>query len=221
MVDHPLELLQRVRDWGAYVRAIEDCHDWWRLRGCWSVLGDKTSWRNTVEVLHELIKHPEWSDLDQQDQRRLLGLSRSVGWQLLGKMRAPARGTVFYDERETIENTIREVVAADDDAFPDIGFKSYETLEDLDGVGQGIATRLLTLARPDRFVSVNTRSQFGLGAVYGLAPSTIGDPRNYARLLRAIYNEDWWQVSPPTNRHELRIYRMRAALLDSFVYDAK
>ena len=133
-------------------------------------------------------------------------------------MRPPALDTVFGADMESIHDTVLGVVAADDNDFPQLAFESYRALRDIEGVGPGIATRLLTLARPGRFVSVNSASTAGLAASFGLAPSTLGNPSNYARLLTAIYEQDWYRIPAPRNARERAIRRMRAALLDSFVY---
>ena len=77
---------------------------------------------------------------------------------------------------------------------------------------------MLTLARPDRFVSVNNGSSAGLANIYNLAPTTLGNPPNYECLLAAVYDQDWYRHAEPGNARESAISRIRAALLDSFVY---
>ncbi len=215
----PLHLLEGVGDWRSYVAALEQCDGWWSNRHSWSVLGEQRSWRETAEVLHDVVAQPDWNELDQYDRYRLLGLTSGVGWALFGRMRPRALNTVFGNDREAIQDIVLGVIAAADDAFPQLAFDSYRALRDIDGVGPGIATRLLTLARPDRFVSVNGASTDGLAASFDLAPSTLDKPSNYARLLTAIYNQDWYRNPSPRNARERAISRIRAALLDSFVYD--
>ena len=218
---NPLQLLREVRDWPSYVAALEQCDGWWSNRHRWSVLGDRNSWQATVEVLHDVIRHPDWGALDEYDRRRLLGLTRGEDWGLFGNMRPAALNTVFGANREAIQNIVLTVVAADDDAFPQLAFESYGALQAVDGVGPGIATRLLTIARPDRFVSVNRASRAGLAGFFDLAPTTLGKPHNYAALLTAIYDQDWYWNPVPATAHEHAIAQIRTALLDSFVYDTE
>ena len=215
----PLQMLEGVTDWQSYVAALEQCDAWWSHHHSWSVLGEQGSWRETAEVLHDVVAQPNWDELDQYDRLRLLGLTRGEDWALFGRMRPPALDTVFGADLEAIQDTMLSVVAAADNAFPQFAFESYRALRDIEGVGPGIATRLLTLARPNRFVSVNSASTAGLAASFGLAPSTLGNPSNYARLLTAIYEQDWYRTPAPRNARERAIWRIRAALLDSFVYD--
>ena len=55
--------------------------------------------------------------------------------------------------------------------------------------------------------------------VFGLAPTTLEQPRNYGRLLERIYDEAWYRYPRPINSREETIQWMRAALLDCFVYE--
>ena len=111
-----------------------------------------------------------------------------------------------------------EVDEAEDDAFPDLAFDAYERMREFDGIGRGIATRLLSLARPERFVSVNDGSRNGLAQYSGLNPGTLGTTGNYRTLLKFIYKQCWFRAPEPDNRLEPSIWGMRAALLDCFVY---
>ena len=217
----PLQLLEGVADWQSYVASLEQCDGWWSDRHSWSVLGEQSSWRETAEVLHDLVAQPDWNELNQYDRHRLLGLSPGEDWALYGRMRPAALNTVFGADLATIQDIVLGVVAAAENAFPQVAFDSYRALRDIRGVGPGIATRLLTLARPDRFVSVNGASTVGLAASFGLAPTNLGNPSRYARLLTAVYEQDWYKTPAPRNARERAIWRIRAALLDSFVYDTE
>jgi len=215
----PMKLLEAVTDWNSYVAALERCDGWWRKHSDWSVLGEQPSWLNTVQVLHDIITQQDWREIDKKyDRQRLLGLTKEGGWELLGRMRRPALDTVFGGNRKAIQKIVLDVVAAHDDTFPELAFKSYETLKNIGGIGQGIATRLLTLARPDRFVSLNGASEIYLAEHFGLPRTTLGKPENYRLLLEKIYSQDWYNAPRPGNPREQIIYEMRAALLDSFVY---
>lgn len=168
-----------------------------------------------------MLCHPDWGALDEYDRRRLLGLTGGEDWGLFGNMRRAALNAVFGANREAIQNIVLAVVAANDDAFPQLAFESYSDLLDFNGVGAGIASRLLTLARSDRFVSVNRGSRDGLAEFFGFARTTLGNRTNYPRLLVTIYEQDWYENPAPANAREQAISRIRAALLDSFVYTAR
>ena len=213
----PLQLLQNVSDWRSYVNALEQCDRWWQSHHSWSVLGETYSWSETIQVMHDVVKRKDWRAVSEYDRKRLLGCTGGKeGWALLGRMRAPAVGTVFGRDREKIKRIILRVTEFADSDFPDKAVKAYEQLLKFEGIGSGIATRLLTLAKPDRFVSLNNASRTGLAASFDLAPSTLDHPKNYGRLLEVIYSRDWYREPAP--KSESTISWMRAALLDCFVY---
>ena len=214
----PMTLLEQVTDWDSYFAASRECDIWWSNHYTWSVLGEPISWRHTIEVLRNILTHEDFTDLDDDDQRRVLGLAGGGGWGLLGRMRNKSVDTVFGHNALDIQVILREVTEADDDAFPDLAFDAYERMREFNGIGRGIATRLLSLARPDRFVSVNKGSQNRLAQYSGLNPRTLGTTGNYRRLLKFIYKQRWFRAPEPDNRLEASIWGMRAALLDCFVY---
>jgi len=166
----------------------------------------------------------DWSDLDESDQKRILGLLREKNedWALLGSMRYAALRVVFGNDarRTRIENAVKR--AARDHAFPRIAMDAYEEILGFRQVSHGVATRLLAIARPDRFVSVNSGSREGLARYVGLAPTTLGQPENYEELLRRIHKKPWSQAREREDRGALEkeAYSMRVALLDCFVYRA-
>ena len=217
-VDTPRRLLRQVRGWDSYVAAVEQSDLWWSRHRSWSVLGELNSWHRTIEVLHDIATQGDWDVLNDYDRQRLLGITVASGWALLGGMRPRAKATVFGRNRQRIHRIIRNTAAADDSAFPDLAFEAYAKLRNIPGVGEGIATRLLSLARPDRFVSVNDGSRAGLAAYSGFAASTLGSVRNYRRLLEWIYTREWFAEGEPHGQRERTIWWMRAALLDCFVY---
>ena len=216
----PLQLLKNVSDWRSYVDALERCNNWWRAGHSWSVLGETYSWSETIQVLHDIVKRKDWGAVSDYDRKRLLGLTGGSGeWALLGRMRAPAVGTVFGRDCEKIKRVVLGVTEFADGDFPHKAVKAYEELCKFEGVGPGIATRLLTLARPDRFVSLNNASRTGLADSFGLASSTLHHPKNYGLLLEVIYSQDWYRDPAPES--ESTISWMRAALLDCFVYKSR
>ena len=214
----PMRLLEQVTDWDSYVAALRECDIWWSNSFPWSVLGEPISWRHTIDVLRDILTRMDLADLDDHDRRRVLGLARGGGWGLLGRMRNNSVDTVFGHNAQDIQEILREVAEADDDAFPDLSFDAYERMREFGGIGPGIATRLLSLARPDRFVSVNDGSRDRLARYSGLAPGTLGAEANYRTLLEFIYKQRWFRAPEPDNRLEASIWGMRAALLDCFVY---
>ena len=119
----PPALLRDIADWNGYLKALEQCDLWWsRFKGRYSVLGESSSWEETIRELHVVVKK-NWEELAEDEKKRLLGL-RGVDeeWALLGRMRRPAFNAIFLDEnnRKTVQDAISEVVDADCRDFPDV-----------------------------------------------------------------------------------------------------
>ena len=221
----PLRLLDEVDGWRSYVTALERCGRWWKRwsrrhhpENPWSVLEKTHSWRSTIKGLNGDVQR-DWSELSDEVQSRLLGL-RKDHWALLGRMRGSAKPIVFNRYGEKIQEAIQLVVAADDGDFPDVAIEAYASLWGLPDIGEGIASRLLALAKPDRFVSVNRKSRVGLAKCFGPnMPTALGVPKNYRKLLERIYGRTWFREPAPQDERGQDIWSMRAALLDCFVYD--
>ena len=81
------------------------------------MLGGRNSWRETAEVLHDVVAQSDWDALGRCDRRRLLGLTPGEDWALFGRTRPAALKTVFGAGLGAIQDTVRRVAA--DDAFPD------------------------------------------------------------------------------------------------------
>ncbi len=168
-----------------------------------------------------LLGETRWSQLDSTRQLQLKGgapRGDSDWWGLLGRM-ARSHGKAVWDQEAKIRRILNKVVSADDTEFPDVAVAAMQELTSIDKVAHGTATLLLTLARPDRLLSLNSASQKAYGKLSGMSPSTLGKPQNYRKLLQWLYAQPWYAVSPPTDGALEKIWRFRAALVDAFVYE--
>ena len=215
----------RNADWDDYRKALKQQDEWFQNRSKYklSVLGETESYRHTIGELREVVRR-DWDTHGFTDQQRLLGLLRygEHSWCLLGRMRDMALEKVFMIEanRRKIEAAVSTVVEApDEDAvFRGVVIKAYRQICSIEKVRGGVASRLLTLARPDRCVSVNGASRHGLAAAFGLAPTTLDETGNYDKLLECLYELPWFRTPEPKDLFEREIWSMRAALIDCFVY---
>ena len=92
----------------------------------------------------------------------------------------------------------------DDSKFPEVAVDAYKAIRAIHNIGPGIATRLLTLARPDRCVSLNGASIEGAIKAYGDGLNALkklkgrnehnGDNGHiYGEFLEEVYNQPWFQ----------------------------
>ena len=225
-----LAFLQGADRWKAYIAALKECDESWRdeVLG-WSVLGARDSYVATIEKACPVARKESWIGLPPNDISMLLGLDDSVGnWGLLGSMRgAGTVRNVFMKSQEPanerilrrLRGSVDRVIQADDAKVADEAVSVLQELGPLPGFGEGVVTRLLALARPERLVSVNEGSCNGLSKLFRLSESTLGVPENYGRLLEKLYRLPWYGDLPGPSRRERQLWNMRAALIDSFVYE--
>ena len=230
-----LACLRGADGWKAYLAALEECDESWRDEGFgWSVLGAQRSYVQTIAKAGPIARSESWIGLPPTSTAMLLGLDNSDGtWGLLGSMGAAGTAKqVFIRSREPddrrvlrrLRQSVDRVIRADDGEVASVAISVLEDLcprdgNGLPGFGPGVVTRLLTLARPDRLVSVNDGSRNGLGKLFRLAPTTLGTPQNYGRLLEELSKLPWYGDRPGRSGRERRLWSMRAALIDSFVYE--
>ena len=226
-----VKLLQNAGSWGDYLEALKKCDQLWTAEGVkWAVLGDKYSYVHTINEGNRIARHESWVGINDRQRTILLGLRDGVEgtWGLLGSLRGAGKvQAVFRRFNEArrrailtrIRNAIGHVIEDSPDEFPDIAVDAFEQICRETRFDYGVATRLLTLARPDKLVSINSRSREGLAKTFDLAPTTLGE--NYGQLLQNLYNKRWYRGRPGRSRKEQELWNMRAALVDSFVYDPK
>lgn len=231
-LDHPYQFLHDIADWNGdwkgYLYALEECNNWWASNEYgYTVFGEPYSWHNTILDLHDVIKR-NLIELDEYNQRRLLGLT-DVGSGLLGNMSGSGNcfNTVFrnIDNLDQIQRSITHILEAHNNEFPDIAIEEYENIRKIRGIGKGIASRLMALARPDRIVSLNGGSVEHLAIYFGLDITILAQSKlthkhiqNYHQLLVKLYDKEWFGTPQPGDPYGRSIWSMRAALIDCFVY---
>ena len=92
-----------------------------------------------------------------------------------------------------------------------------KSLTGIDGVKLGIASRLLTVKRPDLFVSVNNGSKPRLRQLLG--GRRVATMQDYLDVLDLVWATRWHRAPRPADRDEATLWRRRAALLDAALYE--
>jgi len=89
------------------------------------------------------------------------------------------------------------------------------------GIKNAVATRFLSLARPDLFMSVNNESVKRLSRILGVTPSRIKDWDGYELAVRKLWQSRWYQSKRPTKSREAKVWAARAALVDIYASEYK
>lgn len=188
----------------------------------WSVFGEYRSWMHTVRVGRSVVRLQSWRNLKPWQAEVLVGQSP---WGALGTLKGAGKASSMVrgnadgdaEVRTAILRHLRSTDVAEADAVR-IGVQALAGIRDSGPrIGPGVATRLLTLARPDRYVSLNGASRRALAEYSGLWPTTLD--RRYGDLLAWVYGSKWYQAARPTDVLEGEIWDYRAALVDAFVYE--
>lgn len=196
----------------------------------WDVLGATRSYRHTILTGREVarLSVARWQNLTSRECYILRGHDTEDGnWGLLGTLKGAGKvARAFNPERipdvgpvrMQVRQQIQRVLDAADSEIADVAHSAVREIRAIDGFGAAAATRLLTLARPDRLVSVNNESADGLGALSESprTPDSLAD--NYGGLLQWIYEQPWFNEHQPHDSLERVIWNCRVALLDAFVY---
>ena len=239
-----LSYISQAHDWLGYMKALYQCDDWYRaqsdsyyykFRGRFSVLGKYRSWFHTVTEVKPIARRGDWTNLTQNEARKLLGTyaDGDLDAGLLGSMKGAGTAKNIFLESSTeniavrgrIRRSVATVIRAGSENFPEVAVEAIRNICKENHFGIAVATRILTLARPDRVVSLNGGSQSGLGQFYGqgelgLDKKIARNFDNYSQLLETIYQKQWYDTPRPTNPFERSLWSMRAALIDCFVYEA-
>ena len=188
----------------------------------WSVFGDYRSWLHTIRVGRAIAGLGSWRDLRPWQREVLVGQSP---WGALGTLKGAGKAYSMItgsaaadgDVRASIRRHLRSIGAADTEPIP-AGVRALAGIQDSGPrIGPGVATRFLTLARPDLYVSLNGPSREGLAKCSGLAPTTMD--RRYGDLLAWVHSSNWYRAERPKDALEGEIWDYRAALVDAFVYE--
>lgn len=213
-------------DWNAYVALLR------QQDAVWARHGDQISlaaYLRCLEDARPVLSLPSWDDLSHREATILLGLGTQYGPHgLLGSLRgAGVVKAVFMQdvpEYRHMRARIREVIRAAREAETAADFircaqTAVDTIVRLPRFSMATATRLLTLARPDRAISINGASRAGLARLTGRSRHWISEPRNYATLLRWVRAQPWYQSPLPADADETALWQARAALIDVLAYD--
>ena len=211
--------------WGDFVEGLRARDDYCHYHEfAWDVLGETHSYLHTIARGSEVARLEDWVHLGPEECEILTGNDTDDGaWGLVGTLNPFSRhdfGAEDGDVRGTIHELAGPVLEVpDNEIVPDnVAHDAVQAIRQIHNFGPAAATRLLTIARPDCLISVNSESETGLGELSDVAYTADGLANNYAALLQWVYRQQWFNESEPDDPEERMIWNFRAALLDAFVY---
>ena len=214
--------------WHPYVDALKVLDGEWQLRRIgntsFGVFGPQPSWEDTIARAAPLFELDSWAELDDEQQSMVAPAhSFANGDALLGSVgrrspdvRAFLLESKSANDRDHILSLLKHARTISARSVPLIGGDILAEMCDVRGMGRSFATRLLALARPDAFVVVNHKSVDWLRHATGL--SLAGKRRTYRLLLKWLAGQDWYREPEPNEPLAMRLWHIRAALIDAFAY---
>lgn len=177
--------------------------------------GDRSYMWELDKAAEAFADNARLADIPLPSRMVLMGLpSASTG--LIGNLSAAAGAKQYM--RDT-----PEVIGRQLDRIPlnglitiDLARSVVTELMSIKHVKLSVATRLLTVKRPDVFVSVNRGSNPQLAQI--LNCQELSSAEDYLRLLGELWELEWYRCKRPTDLHQARVWDRRMALLDSILY---
>jgi len=158
---------------------------------------------------------PGFVDIQTSKQKLIAGWGdESTGY--FGSMKGAGRFMALVLHKPVL-------VARHLDRLPLTGPVSREVADDvlrglvsIRGVALGTASRLLTVKRPDLFLTVNSANKDRISEVFDAVPSTV---EQYLALHDRIWSFPWASEAAPDRDVERRVWAARVALLDAVLYE--
>ena len=238
--EHELPAIEDIDTWEHFVEGLRLYDEYFRYQDFnFDVFGETHSYLHTIQTGHEIMRLNDWANLTQRECNILRGLTTSDNegiWGLLGWVRGggsyvfnPKNIPEVEPVRMQIQDQISQILQANTNEVSELGSEAMTTLSEIQhthnayrGIGPAAASRWLTLARPDFFLSVNSASASRLGRAARLPQNQGRLAIAYPQLLDWLHERDWFNElddTEPDDPLERDIWNCRAALVDAYVYD--
>jgi hypothetical protein len=181
-----------------------------------------SNYLSVIERAHAILEADGFPDPNDPDRFAIvLGTRKDTGW--LGSMKGLRSGWSALKRPQFVESLrsrVRPLLHATGTA--DLirgGREVFELVTAQQGVAHGVATRVLALARPDQFLSVNQQSVDKLAAFFGVRAADLKTWQGYERTLRLLWKDaEWFRSAEPADAHMARLWRARVAIIDAIAY---
>ncbi len=176
-----------------------------------------------IEIAQELfasVKH--FNELSESQRRFIAGAKTDYAedWGLFGSM--IGRGDYVH---EIILNNNEISIALDQ--IPSSGQITRKNYNDFiehfskvfSGNYIGVASRLLTMKRPDVFYCLTSKNQQRFCKAFNIKKSEIDYIGYWEHVIERIYDSEWWLNPRIRTEKEMQISKARAAFLDAIYYE--
>ena len=183
------------------------------------------SYLQTAETANRLInKYQQLSNIPLEDRKFYCGTiqfhSEYGNSGYFGSMRGAGQFKHYVNENPTLLDTALDLIPFEGSVPIDIVIQSFVHFTHIDKIGLPIATRLMTLKRPDLFFPINSANKRLMSKLFGISANKLmTDIAHYTEALIKIWNTAWFKSNAPQDEKEYRLWKCRVALLDVVTYE--
>jgi HKD family nuclease len=182
-----------------------------------SVLGPFPSYIEELNRIKMAFKQfRNFADMPTEMRKLVIGIgSESSG--LLGAMSAAGNAKGIVNRTPNIIGKFLDQIPLEGSISATLIQDVVKNLMSIHGIAIGVVSRILSVKRPDVFVSVNNGSKPSLSRLLGNFSLNSSD--HYLKLLELVWKTDWYQSDRPIITEQQLVWDNRAALLDSALYE--
>ena len=208
----PLDVPLFVMDWLEYYSVVKDNKGVHTTEGRLRVLETAQSY---------FLSSNRFSDLDTDSRRGIGGFyeTEEIDWLWFGSM----KGHGYFKQAvnansQNISDALDQIPLTGD--LQEEHFNNYlaKIKDAFQNVGTGTATRLLAMKRPDYFVCLDSKNRNKLCEAFQI-PKSVKLDDYWALVVARLMDTNWWNALEPSDEHQKRIWRGRAAFLDVMFYE--
>lgn len=174
-------------------------------------------------VRSQFTRHRSFASMDDDVRRTIAGLRNELNdkWGWFGSM----TGNGYFYQAVNQNNT-HLAMALDIIPMqgPVIRSNYYNYISELKNafpvnrLGIAVASRLLSMKRPDYFLCVNSQNRRELCKDIGIRQTDMSYERYWEELVQRILDSPWWNSPRPRTKQQRSVWEGRAAMLDAIFY---
>lgn len=173
-------------------------------------------------------EHDHFSDMTQVQRREMAGIATpnqsdtDIGWGWFGGMGGAGKFQNRINENNIFISHALDLIPLNGDVYKSdyMGFVAlFEQAFPDGGAGVAIASRLLTMKRPDYFVCLDKQNRSKLCEEFGI-PQSVSFEGYWDNIIERIKDSVWWSSKKPNDdENEVQAWRGRSAMLDVIFFD--
>lgn len=179
-----------------------------------------------TEAAFSLFKSKNhFSEFSKVERSEIAGFNFSqrneVHWAIFGSMKGAGYFKQLINNNDTSVSNALDQIPSSGPIVREDWLNYVKGISGLQGINIGTATRLVTLKRPDYFVSVTSAARKNLAKQLNIPAGSFSKENYWDQVIEPIKDTPWWNSREPKDPQEGMIWRARAAMLDMILYEPR